>query len=135
MQWLIDLVIEAMSDVFLQTGYVLRGTRGNIPDFDLIDFTVDGLWHDLDLSGIAPAGAKAVNMKFRGGSNNIGDSFKWRAKGETHGLFTCFYRPQVAGVDLGSLVALDIDTNRIGQYNVSGVGWYKLSINVTGWWL
>lgn len=132
MQWFIDLIRGVIS---LDVGYVDRGPITG-PDFLLVDFTTDGLWHTLDLSGIVPLHAKAVVLQFQfnsppapGGNGMLSPSFHGAARNVT-------YLPiHFANRNLYHQKTISLDDNRTIEYLFGNVAWNSISCIVQGWWL
>jgi len=131
MQWLIDLIIEAIG---IPPTYITRGPHA-ASDWDLNDLIVDGADHDLDMSALVPAGASAVNLHIVGTTNTIADIFYLRPKSVPVIFGSCTLRPQVAAHAYCVRRAWAVDADRIMTYKFSGVGWTYWKLNVKGWWL
>lgn len=113
--------------------YVYRGDPA-ADDFDKDDLTTDGTWRDLDLSGIVPAGAVAVDLTFYVREDlGTGHGMTFRKNGQTN-------TPNIIGVETflaakyfrgNGVVACD--TNRVIEYYVSSTTWHTISIVISGW--
>jgi len=110
--------------------------RGDPAAYDKVktDLTIDGAWHDLDLSSIVPAGAKAVLLKTRLQSANPGDAIRYRLKGNTNEINVCGCEALRANVIRTRLGITSIDVNRVLEYNADNIAWTLLDIVVRGWW-
>lgn len=117
----------------LAGGFTDRGDPG-VKDFGIGDFTTNDAWHDLDLSGIVPAGAKAVALSVLIKDNAINSTFLLRKNGNTGGVNVSKMRTQVANLfhDGDCIVALD--SNRIIEYYATSTVWTGIDITVKGWW-
>lgn len=131
MQWLIDLVIEAIG---IPPTYIDRG--GVVAyDFDEGDLTQDGTWYDLDLSGIVPVGASAVNLHWRGVDAAIGRILYVRPNAAGQVIGTCTLRNQVANISIAMWHVIALPSNRKIQYRSIAPGLTTLNVVVRGWWL
>lgn len=110
--------------------------RGDPAVYDKVktDLTIDGAWHDLDLSSIIPAGAKAVLLKTRLQSANPGDAIRYRKNGNTNEINVCGCEALRANVIRTRLGITSIDVNRVLEYNADNIAWTLLDIVVRGWW-
>lgn len=113
--------------------YVDRGDPATV-DKVKTDLTIDGAWHDLDLSTIVPAGAKAVMLRTRLQSANPGDAIRYRKNGNTNEVNTCGCEALRANVLRTRLGITSIDANRVLEYNADNIAWTTLDIVVRGWW-
>lgn len=146
MQWLFDIIEEMMEAAgfalqswvqaqgYLTTGYIDRGPS-LLNDWDENDLTQDGLWHTLDMSAVIPAGAKAVNLHYRGLDANVGRILFMRPAGDTTIVGTCFVRNQVANVAVGGWAATSISSDRKVEYKSLAPGYTTINFKVRGWWL
>jgi len=110
--------------------------RGDTAAYDYVkeDLTIDGAWHDLDLSSIVPAGAKAILLKTSLQSANPGDAIRYRKKGNTNEINVCGCEALRANVLRTRLGITSIDTNRVIEYNADDIAWTALDIVIRGWW-
>lgn len=139
MQWLIDLVKDAViAELGIPPTYIPR-TGSSTYDWTFELLTIDGDWHDLDLSSIVPAGASAVELHVKG-SNLSGDGVLYmRRKGDTRIKGTCRLRCQVADKMIQIPTIIELGVNRIIEYRILGADWktgqFGSDITVMGWWL
>jgi hypothetical protein len=124
----------AHSPAFLSSCFVDRGDPAG-PDFREWDLDQDSAFHDLDLSGIVPAGAKAVYLRVvveaAGGSNRY---IALRKKGNVNSGNMPSLRTQAAGAYNDQSVFVICDSNRVIQYFVDGGFTLDfISITVMGW--
>lgn len=131
MQWLIDLIIEAIG---IPPTFIDRGDPAT-SDFSGPAFTRDGAWHDLDLSAIIPAGATAVLFAFEGENAGVAREAKFREKGNVNDKNRSRMIIQIAMVRLTGDFVCPLDANRFIQYNLSALGWLANVFTVKGWWL
>lgn len=113
--------------------YVDRGDPATV-DFIKTDLTRDGAWHDLDLSSIVPAGAKAVLLRTRLKSANPGDAIRYRENGNVNDINACGCESLRANVLRTRLGLVAVDVNRVIEYNADNIAWTDLDIVVRGWW-
>ncbi|MCK5616725.1 hypothetical protein KAR91_83460 [Candidatus Pacearchaeota archaeon] len=135
MQWLIDIVQEwIVAEGYIKTSFVDRGVAGDY-DFDKGDLTEDGNWHNLDLSSIVPAGAKAVLIRGVVEDNLIGIEFLLRSHEtpSTHNVSAILTQVAFVGMALDMIVHLD--SNRIVEYKATNTIWSEIGLTVGGWWL
>lgn len=131
MQWLIDLIIEAIG---VPPCYIARyDWLGS--DFDQGDVTTDGARHTLDLSAIVPENAKAVNLSVIVQTANVNSIVRFFHPDSTSHLGRCIIRTQVANINMRFVAAVGIDSNRHVDYTFSNVVWTSIGIAVRGWWL
>lgn len=128
MQWLIDLIIETIG---VPPVYVYRGDPAAY-DFRVGDFIQDGVWRDLDLSGILPAGIRAVHCHANVANAQLGKSVMFRTKGQvnTHNYVDFF--TQVAGLLFPEDFIIYTDADQKIEYYVEP-GFFVLEFLVRGW--
>lgn len=131
MQWLIDLIIESIG---VPPCYIDRGDEA-IDDFRAIDFTRDGFWHTLDLSGIIPTNATAVSLTVLIASGIINDIATFAPR-ITSGLgnFNTIVS-QVANLSINKDLTISIGPNRTIAYKIPPGVWQVVNLSVKGWWL
>ena len=131
MQWLIDIVIEAIGipPVFINRGDIAT------QDFSFADFDQDGLQHDLDLSGIVPSNASAVSFWFDGFSATVESPVVFMPKAHTHVTNSCELVAQVAGVLIRGDFVLPIGPDGLIKYFFGTPDWDFMGMYVKGWWL
>ncbi|GAH84380.1 unnamed protein product, partial [marine sediment metagenome] len=96
---------------YLLTSFVDRGDPAAV-DWVTGDFTRDGAWHDLDLSAIVPAGAKAVVFQGFFKSSVVEEIFQLRKKGNANAVNVSQLRSQVAAVLISGDLTCPCDTDR-----------------------
>lgn len=131
MQWLIDLII---SRIGIPPVFIDRGDPAEI-DFGIDDFTRDGVWHELDLSTIVPAGATAVLISVWLKNTETDKFFMLRKHGNTETWSSSVIATQVSNVYFGCDFVCVIDADRKADYLVSINGWTEIYFTVKGWWL
>ena len=106
----------------------------NGPDFVKANFTIDNLWHDLDLSGIVGAASKLVLIRGLFTSNTAGVQFLLKTKGNVSAWNgVTVFTQRVSGC-----IALDMwlctDANGYIQYYVQNTGtWSVIQLTIGGW--
>ncbi|MBA7611858.1 hypothetical protein ES703_19089 [subsurface metagenome] len=113
--------------------FVDRGDP-DVYDYAKEDLTIDGAWHDLDLSGIVSEKAKAVFIIGHLEGNGVDWHIKFRKKGNVNEVAHGGMETLRANVERhrSSIVALDAD--RKIQYKVDDEAWTTLSLAVKAWW-
>lgn len=132
MQWLFDIILDMVESAgFLKSAFVDRGDPASV-DFDTDDFTKDSGWHDLDLSAIVPAGAKAVVFHVI----LVGEdatTIYFRTKGNVNN----FNMSTISAVFGFSAFRADmicpLNTDRFLSYNAGSVVCTILDFTVKGW--
>ncbi|MBA7635827.1 hypothetical protein ES703_43431 [subsurface metagenome] len=131
MQWLIDLIIEAIG---IPPTFIDRGDPATV-DWTEAVLIEDGAWRDLDLSTIVPEGATAVALFARISGTLVGQQIFFRTKGNTHTINMAANRSQVADNENIEDLIVACDTNRVIQYKADADPWNWITITVKGWWL
>lgn len=115
-------------------GFVDRGDAA-ANDFTLADLTADSAYHDLDLSSIVPAGAKAVVLKLAimdtATTNRI---LIVRKNGNTNAINIFQTRTQVANIYNDTTGIIPCDSSRVIEYSVT-TGTDFAVIHVLGWFI
>jgi len=103
-------------------------------DYAKEDLTIDGAWHDMDLSAIVPAKAKAVFIIGHLEGNAVDWHIRFRKNGNVNEVVHGGMETLRANVERhrSSIVALDDD--RIIEYNVDNQAWATLDLAIKGWW-
>ena len=101
----------------------------------LVDFTVDGAWHDADLSAIVPAGANSVHIHSRGRVTTATPTeiAYYQSGDRTWSVGTCTLRPQVQNQDIAATKILRLTPDRKIRYKVLVGNWAELTLKVLGW--
>lgn len=98
------------------------------------DFTIDGNWHDLDLSSIVPAGAKFVYLTGWCQNNTVAQYFQVRKNGNSNVFIKGTQTIIVANAVHDIEMRVACDTNRYIEYRASNGGtWSEIAIAVSGW--
>jgi len=101
-------------------------------DFEDTDFTKDNAFHDLDLSGIVPANAKAVMLEMSIVDGVADTYFKLREKGRTD-IYACpaVWNPAI-NVHAQREAIIPVTSDGLIQYQVS-VGVTDTLVAILGW--
>lgn len=133
-EWIIDIIKEWVGDQgFLTAGFVDRGDPAAY-DFLAGDLTLDGSWHVLDLSGIIPAGAKAVGISLQIQNTAVSRFCYFRKFGNASTINVSVSISQGANIFFGSDISCPVDTSGRIEYAFFGGGWSFVSITVKEWW-
>ncbi len=103
-------------------------------DYTEADFIEDSNWHELDLSGIVPANAKAVSvyLKFRAtAANRIG---QFRKFGNTNAYNVSGLSTQVANIDKWGVLTVALSTDHKIDYFFTTGTYPYIRFLVKGWW-
>jgi len=94
---------------------------------------MDAAWHDWDVSGVVPVGAKAVVLagNLRGNAANL--YLQFRKNGNSNSHAAVLWRTQVANIVMGFQVTVACDTNRVIEYSGSSSGIDLSNIAILGW--
>ena len=131
MQWLIDLVIEAIG---IPPTYIDRGDYTG-SDYTQATLTFDANWHTLDLSGIIDPGATAVEIRFKAQTQAVPKKVRFRKHGTTMTFNTCSFRTQVANLANNTNLVIGVsEDGKIDFWADAGV-WTGVSLVIRGWWL
>lgn len=131
MQWLIDLIIEAIG---VPPCYIDRGDPVNA-DFATEDFTLDDAWHELDLSSLIPAGATAVALTGLFINEQVQRLAMFRLHGNSNAANVARIYTQSASLTICSDFVVALDPDRKIDYLFEGFFWSTISLTVKGWWL
>lgn len=113
--------------------FVDRGDP-SVYDYAKTDLTLDGAWHDLDLSSIVPAGAKAVFIVGHVEGNGIDWTIMFRKKGNTNEVNHGGMETIRANVERHRSSIVALDTNRVIQYKADNQAWATLDLGIRAWW-
>lgn len=103
-------------------------------DYAKEDLTIDGAWHDMDLSGIVSIHAKAVFIIGHLQGAGVDWEIRFRKKDNVNEIVHGGMETLRAGVERhrSSIVALDADQTI--QYKADNENWTTLSLAVKAWW-
>jgi len=110
--------------------------RGDPASYDYAkeDLTIDGAWHDLNLSSIVPAGAKAVFIIGHVEGADVDWAIMFRKKGNTNEVNHGGMETIRANVERHRSSIVAMDSNRVIQYKADNEAWTTLSLAVRAWW-
>lgn len=131
MQWLIDLIIERIG---VPPCYINRGDPPNV-DYTIVDLTADGAWHTLDLSGIIPEGATAVNLQVFIANNQAQKTLLFRPDGNINTANNATVVTQVGFFGIPANCPIALSADRKIEYTFAVGGWLLADLTVCGWWL
>jgi len=114
--------------------YVDRGDPAAY-DYAKEDLSKDGAWHDLDLSGIVPAGAKAVFIIGHVQGAGADWAIMFRKKGNTNEINHGGMETLRANVERHRSSTVALSTARVIQYKADNQAWTTLDLCVRGWWM
>ena len=134
MQWLIDLIKEwIIAQGYLTHGFVDRGDPA-ARDFVTGDFTTDGNWHDLDLSGIIPAGAKGICFICYIKDDLAAVFIDFRKKGNVNEENKSTIRSEAAGLWRYEDLTCAVSTDRKIEYKSTVTTFDFIRMTVKNWW-
>lgn len=131
MQWLIDLVIEAIG---VPPCYIDRGDPAAF-DFEQGVLTADAAWHDLDLSAIVPAGATAVSLRTLIRDNIVNGEIALRSAGRVNSITISTMLTRLANISNEQTITISLPASRIIEYRLTAGVWDRIILAVQGWWL
>lgn len=136
MSW--QAIIDQMKDWvqaqgYLTTSYVDRGDPA-AADYTNATLTVDGNWHELDLSAIVPAGAKAIGISAFLETDVIERFARFRRHGNFNSVNTAAFATQVANLNMAGDLVVNIDSDRKIDYLIDASGFVSFAMAVKGWW-
>ena len=110
--------------------------RGDPADYDYAkeDLTIDGAWHDMNLSAIIPEKAKAVFIIGHLEGNAVDWHIRFRKNGNVNEVAHGGMETLRANVERHRSSVVALDDNRIIEYNVDNQAWTTLDLAVKGWW-
>jgi len=103
-------------------------------DYAKEDLTLDGAWHDLDLSDIVSVCAKAVLLVGHVEGNAVDWTIVFRKKGNVNEVNHGGMETLRANVERCRMMIVACDTNRVIQYKADNQAWATLDLGVRGWW-
>lgn len=122
------------TDLVGRVNYVNRGDPAAY-DFEEGVLITDGLWHDLDLSSIVPAGAVAVHLLIVAFDNLVNSLLFFRKNTNTynHNAIALYISVANTFISVGDFVPCD--TNRVIEYLATNTTWGGIGITVKGWFI
>lgn len=112
--------------------FVDRGDPSST-DFSVNDWTKDGDWHELDLSGIVPENATAVLFYLGIRCSTAGKRVYFRKAGNSNEFNYCGARSQVANVAFQGDYICPLSTDRKIEYFIDADTWSAITFTVKGW--
>ena len=111
--------------------------RGNLisADFVVGDFTKDGAWHDLDLSGIIDAGAVLIIAKLYITTDVANRAVRFKNADYANDGNTSMHRTQVANVPFINDLQVPPNANGIIKYKFDAVAWSEAQFTIRGWFV
>jgi len=103
-------------------------------DWNVGDFTIDGAYHDFDLSGILPVTASWVYMKMKLKNTNVSEQIHFRKNGNVNVHGNVSPNILVAGVNHFIERWIPCDSSQIIEYSATNAGtWNNLDLVILGW--
>lgn len=102
-------------------------------DFAVAYFTTDGFFHDIDFTGIVPAGATAVYIGFQIRDGTVPASIYFRKKGQVNYHNRLMLRNQVAGKFIEASGFVSLDENLKAEYMTTPHSFTQIAVVVRGW--
>lgn len=131
MQWLIDLVIEAIG---VPPCYIRN------PDFPGLfippgDWIKDGNFHIADVSAVVDAEATAIDVAWKYKADAAAGVLYIKPVGHVGFVNTCVARTYVANLEHNEDLTIPLDSNKQFEYRFSaGLVWFT-AFRIHGWWL
>jgi len=113
--------------------FVDRGDPA-VYDYAKEDLTIDGAWHDLDLSAIVSEKAKAVLILGHVQGNAVDWKIWFRKKGNTNDVVHSGMETIRANIERCRISIVALDDNRIIQYKADNQAWDTIDLVINGWW-
>jgi len=121
------------TDIGRPLTYIHRGDPAAW-DFMLANFTIDNAWHELDLSGIVPAKAKAVHLIVYAHNSILGQAVQFRHTSQVNEVNRAFCKTIVANLSNWFDIVQALDADRKIDYKAPPGGWVHINVAVRGWW-
>lgn len=118
------------------TGHKLvdRGDPSNY-DYSVIDFTIDGAYHELDLSLIVPKGALAVLVQIEFICSAPDLLFRFRKLGNSYEM-NCLRGNSDKAMGVNTVTGIVFcDSDRIIEYKLGNGVWLAFYFTVCGWFI
>ena len=109
-----------MFAIFADNGekYVSLGDKTN-PDYDKTTLTVDNQYHDLDLSGLCPAGTKRIRIRILAVWPSAGFAAFLRKKGYVNEINIGRYLAEIANSQIDIVRNIECNTDRFIEYRIN----------------
>lgn len=145
MQWFINIIKEwVLAQDYPSTALMMARIewapkffdRGDPAayDFTTVDFTADSAWHELDLSGIVPAGPKGVCINIHAVNIAISKRAWFRRHGNVNNKNCSCIAAQVANNIIAFDIVVPVSTDRKIDYLLQEGLWTTFDFIVKGWW-
>ena len=110
--------------------------RGDPAAYDVTKamLDTDGAWHEMDISAIVPAGAKAVHFLVHFDGVGVDWKIMFRKKGNTNEINHAGMETLLNSLERHRSAIVACDSNRTIEYKADNVAWTTLSLAVRGWW-
>jgi len=109
--------------------------RGDIVAIDYAkeSLTVDGEWHDLDISGVVGVGKRFVLLQGYLNENAGGNGMRMRTKGNTNEFNVAECMTQIADKTCDYNYWIHTNSGGIIQYNIDVATWTTINLVIRGW--
>lgn len=114
--------------------YIWRGDPA-VPDFTIVDFTTDGLWHILDLSAIVPLGVRLVHFNLLLNAAAGNQTFSIMRNGQAFNNNASTTVAQAVGLTIGQDGWVQPDENGLITYMGLAGPWNGIELTVRGWFI
>ena len=112
---------------------IVRTTGGGM-DWDETGLIKDGAYHDLDVSGIVPAGTIQVQFRLRlYDASRAYLVFYMKKKGEGNGSIVVSAFAYTIGLQYDYSFWLSVDADRIVEYNAQAGAWSMIELVIKAW--
>jgi hypothetical protein len=130
-----EIQVDGLSGLLADTqrSFVDRGDAAAW-DWQAANLTMDGTWHDLDLSAIVPTGTKAVIIIAWIRDNTVGNVIYFRKKGNANNYNASGITCQVANIYNFNGCIVAVDTTKKIQY-LASAGTDVIRLLISGWFL
>lgn len=97
------------------------------------DLTMDGAWHDLDLSAIvADSDASFILLRVLADDTTPGTTLHFRKNGNANAIAIQGLVASVASVPIEAVLLVPCDTGQVVEY-IASAAWDSIDIVVLGW--
>ena len=110
-----------------------RGDPATV-DFDKDDLTIDGDWHELNLSSIVPSIARAVLLEVDIEAGHIDMEVIFKKVGNTNDINHTGAITKTNNKDQHKTCIVQLTSTRIINYKASVETWTTINISIRGWW-
>lgn len=134
----LDILNEELRRLDKKSGFVDRGDDPTSEDFFDSDLTINGGFHDLDISSIVPPTAKAVLIRVTAANDTVGSYILLKSKHENgHGYNAFVGTILVADEDhtWDAIVPIEIPSQITYKVTLGASTWDYIALHIGGWWL